>query len=159
MKQIMLSVSGVGLLISVVFASYKLGFFAPSLAQLKGNPIEETPMVDLGGHRHSFTELQGHATTVYFWATWCRPCLEHLSALAKGHERPPSNYFLPVAIERDPEAVADTLTRLGYHGQVWVATDGMGLLQRRYAGNTKRAVPYSVELSVDGSIQSAQYGE
>lgn len=157
-KRTMLGVAIIGLLVAG-FAGFKLGFFAPSLAQIRGTPIEATPLVGLSGRKHSFHELRGQATTVYFWATWCRPCLAHLSALAKGERTPPNTRFLPVALEEDPQAVAATLLQLGYREPVWVATDGMGLLQRRFAGNSKRAIPYVVELSATGDIEGARYGE
>jgi thiol-disulfide isomerase/thioredoxin len=61
---------GVALLLAL-----RLGLFAPGLAQVKGTPIQETPLVDLSGHKHSFQELRGQPVTLYFWATWCSPCL------------------------------------------------------------------------------------
>src|SRR3546814_13620884 len=140
-KYAMFGVASVGLLIAG-FAGFKLGFFAPDLAQIRGAPIEETPLVDLSGRKHSFQELRGQATTIYFWATWCRPCLEHLSALAKGGRTPANTRFLPVALEQDPPAVAATLQQLGSRGPVWVATAGMTLLQPRFSGTSKPANPF-----------------
>jgi len=117
--------------------------------------MQETQLVDLSGHKHSFQELRGQPITLYFWATWCSPCLTHLAELAKakGAGKP-----LPVALEDDPRVVARTLQRVGYNGPVWVATDGMALLQRRYAGNDKRAVPFEDRLDAKGRIIGAKYG-
>jgi hypothetical protein len=66
---------------------------------------------------------------------------------------------LLVALEEDPKTVAATLGRVGYHGPVWVATDGMSLLQRRFAGNDRRAVPFAVTLDAAGLISKARYGD
>src|SRR5690348_2803175 len=144
----------VSLGVALVLALH-LGLFAPRLAQVKGTPIRETPLVDLSGHKHSFQELRGQPVSLYFRATWCSPCLKHLAELgkAKGARDP-----LPIALEDDPRVVAPTLQRVGYHGPVWVATDGMSLLQRRYAGNDKRAVPFEVRLDAKGRILGAKYG-
>ena len=149
----------VGLLGLALLLAFHLGLFAPSLTQVEGTTIQETPLVDLSGHKHSFHELRGQPATLYFWATWCSPCLKHLANLAKARGASTSQEPLPVALEDDPRVVARTLQRVGYHGPVWVATDGMSLLQRRYAGNDKRAVPFEVRLDAKGRILGATYGE
>jgi tetratricopeptide (TPR) repeat protein len=146
-------------LLVAVFLSFKLGLFAPGLAEVKGTSIEETPLVDVAGHQHSFHELRGQATTIYFWATWCGPCLQHMSDLANGQRLPANEPFLPVAVEEDPKDVTAMLKRLGYHGAVWVATDGQALLLRRFAGNDKRAIPFVVKLDAAGKILEARYGD
>ena len=158
MKIVIIGGITIGLLAALLLAS-RLGFFAPSLSQVEGTPIPETPLVDLAGHKHSFHELRGQPVTLYFWATWCSPCLKHLAAMAKVPHHAGSEAVLPIAIETDPHEVAVTLQRIGYHGRVWVATDGMWLLQRRFAGNTKRAVPFEVELNAAGNVSGAKYGD
>lgn len=142
-----------------VALAWRLGLFAPSLSQIEGSPINETPLVDLLGHKHTFHELRGHPTTLYMWATWCAPCLKHLAQYAKSGPPQSSGYFLAVALDNDPKSVKKTLQRIGYDGPVWVATDGMSLIQQRFAGNDRRAVPYIVELNADGDILAARYGE
>ena len=156
-KRTVLKVSVCALLAALV--CFKVGLFAPSLAQIKGTSIEETPLVDLAGHKHSFHELRGQATTIYFWATWCGPCRRHMSELASAQRSSAKQAPLPVAIDDDPQAVAETLQRVGYHGPVWVATDGDWLFLRRFAGNDKRAVPFIVELDAAGNILKAYYRE
>lgn len=146
------------LIVAILGAAYYFGLFAPSSDALKGRPIDETAMIDLSGQKRSFAELRGQPATLYFWATWCKPCLETLSARAKETPVPEEN-FITVALEDDPERVAATLARIGYRGPSWVATDGMSLIQRRYAGNDKRAVPFIVELDEEGRILASSYGE
>lgn len=150
--------TALAVLAGALFLAFRLGFFAPSLAQVEGQPIGETPLVDLEGHKHTFHELRGRAVTLYFWATWCSPCLKHLARLGKAGNSPASRRFLPIALESDPSVVATTLQRIGYHGPMWIATDGMSLLQRRFAGNDKRGVPFQVDLSASGRILGATYG-
>lgn len=148
-----------GLLVAALLFAFRLGFFAPSLAQVTGKPIEEIPLVDLEGHEHAFRELRGRPATLYFWATWCSPCLKHLASLAATKDPSSFDGFVPVAVDNDPHAVAAALRRIGYHGPMWVATDGMSLLQRRFAGNDRRAVPFEVKLNAAGNILGARYGE
>lgn len=149
----------VGVVAGALFLAFRLGFFAPTLAQVEGRPIEETPLVDLAGHKHTFGEHRGRPVTLYFWATWCSPCLKHLARFAKAGNPSAPKGFLPIALESDPRVVAKTLQRIGYHGPMWIATDGMSLLQRRFAGNDKRAVPFEVRLGPRGRIVGARYGE
>ncbi|NUO72664.1 MAG: redoxin domain-containing protein [Frateuria sp.] len=139
--------------------AFRLGLFAPSLAQVEGTPIPQTPLVDLAGHKHTFGELRGQPVTLYFWATWCSPCVSHLAHLARSTDPAAFKSWLPVALEDDPQVVATTLQKVGYRGPMWVATDGMSLLQRRFAGNDKRAVPFEVRLDAAGNISGAKYGE
>lgn len=142
-----------------VALAWRGGLFAPSLSQLKGTPIEETALVDLQGHTHTFRELRGHSSTLYMWATWCTPCLKHLAQYAKNG--PPESFgrFLAIALDKNPSAVKTTLKPIGYDEPVWVATDGMSLIQQRFAGDDRRAVPFIVELDGDGEILAARYGE
>jgi len=146
-------------LLAAVFLSFAMGMFAPGRAEVTGTSIEETPLVDLAGHKRSFHELRGHPTTLYFWAVWCGPCLKHMSELANGQRLPATEHFLPVALDEDPKAVAAVLERWGYHGPVWVATDGEDLLMRRFAGNEKHGVPFVVKLDAAGKILEARYGD
>ncbi len=146
-------------LFAAVGLCFWLGVFAPNINQVKGTAIAETPLVDVAGHKHTFRELRGKATTLYFWATWCGPCLSHMSDLSNGQRLPANEPFLPVAVESDPKAVTAMLKRLGYHGAVWVATDGQALLLRRFAGNDKHAVPFVVKLDAAGTILEARYGD
>jgi len=150
-----------GLAVTVLAAAWlghRLGLFAPGYAEVEGRPIAETPLVDLGGRHHAFSELRGQPATLYLWATWCGPCLKHLAQYAENGLPPHRGRFLPIALEAHPAEVATTLQRVGYRGPVWVATDGMVLLQRRFAGNDRRAVPYEVKLDAGGRVVSARYG-
>ncbi len=85
--------------------------------------------------------------------------MKHLADRAKAPPASDADLWLPVALEADPRDVAVTLQRIGYHGRVWVATDGMWLLQQRFAGNVKRAVPFEVALNAAGAISGAKYGD
>jgi thiol-disulfide isomerase/thioredoxin len=149
---------GLGAACAVLLAA-RLGLFAPSLARIKGTPIEETPLVDLAGHPHTFRELRGRPATLYLWATWCGPCLQHLARFGKTGPPNVPGRFLPVALDDDVAAVAAALRRTGYGGPAWVATDGMTLIQQRFAGNDRRAVPYVVELDAEGNIVAARYSD
>jgi hypothetical protein len=158
MKIVVGMACGLGVVALAAWSGHRLGLFAPGFVRVRGTPIAETPLVDLAGRAHAFRELRGQPATLYLWATWCGPCLKHLAQYAEHGPPPHRGRFLPVALEAHPADAAAALRRVDYRGPVWVATDGMALLQQRFAGNDWRAVPYVVELDADGRVVAARYG-
>ena len=140
----------------LAFADFT-GFFAPEAEEVIGQRLESTPLVDLDGQSRAVSELKGPGV-VYFWATWCAPCLKTLSEIASGKEALPKGNFYTIAIESDVQLVRDTLHKTGFSGITFVATDGNGLLRQRYAGNTQRVLPYAVKLDGDSRIQRTGNG-
>ncbi len=157
MKKLTATALATAVLVALLAANY-LGFFKPPAATLIGKPLEAINLVDLGGTKHDISELTGQPTTVYFWASWCKPCLTTLRDLAQGHKQPPKEHLVAIAIDDDQALVKEMLKRTGFKGQVLIATDGMKLIQQRYAGNDKRAVPYVVRLNASGEMVARRYG-
>ena len=157
MKKIVLLALSTAAVVVLLAANY-LGFFSPSEEAMIGKPLEKTTLVDLTGTQRSVADLHGQPTTVYFWATWCNPCLKTLEALAQGREAMPKGHFVAIAIDDDQELVREMIQRTGFSGNVLIATEGMKLIQQRYAGNDKRALPYVVQLNASGEIVARRYG-
>ncbi len=136
-----------------------LGWLSPGFAQLRGETIEETPLVSVAGTPEHFSLLRGKPAVIYFWASWCGPChvtlagLRHLPADAALSKR-----FVAVALDDNIPAVRAAQKRTGYVGPSWIATGGMPLIQRKFAGNDQRAVPYVIELDANGRIIDRRYG-
>ena len=143
--------------LAILLAANYLGFLKPSAETLIGKPLETTNLVDLKGSSHNIAELSGQPTTVYFWATWCNPCLRTLKDLAQGRKTAPES-FVAIAIDSDQEMVREMVQRTGFNGKVLIATDGMKLIQQRYAGNDKRALPYVIQLNAAGEMVARRYG-
>ena len=159
MKRTILISSLVVLIAGAIAAVTYLGWLSPDYAGVAGKPIENTRLVDFAGADRSFEELRGRGAVVYFWASWCSPCkvtmakLKDLPANDKLRKR-----FVIVALDDEIQAVKDAQARTGYAGQSWIATVGIPLIQRKFAGNDKRAVPYVVELDAQGTIVGRSYG-
>lgn len=150
---------GVACLGAAFAGAAMLGWFSPDYAQLRGQMIEETPLIDLAGAPEHFAQLRGKPTVIYFWASWCGPC--HVTLAALKHlpdEAALSKRFVAVALDDDVSAVRAAQQQTGYVGSSWIATNGMPLIQRKFAGNDQRAVPYVVELDTEGRIIGRRYG-
>jgi len=150
----------ISILFALVFAggAWHLGVFAPTFQQVAHKPIESIAMHDSRGQKHSFSELAGKRTILYFWTTWCGPCRGTLSSLNK---LPPngklSENFIAVALSTNQKLVAEIIKDTGYSGEYWLADEGQSILQRRLFGNESRAVPYIIELDEHNQIVRASH--
>ncbi|ALS99479.1 TlpA family protein disulfide reductase [Lacimicrobium alkaliphilum] len=146
------------LLIVTLFGAHYLGFFAPSFSSVVGNPIQRVELTDLNGDTRSFDELEGNATVIYFFASWCRPCYKTLAMLQETSQNNTLQIdLLTVALDGDLEGIVGMLDKTGFSGKVWLASEGTMALQRRYFGNENRAVPYIVMLDNETNIVESSY--
>jgi thiol-disulfide isomerase/thioredoxin len=148
------------LLFSAGFAcAYILGFFAPSFSSIAQEPIQRIDLVDLAGTTHSFDDLEGNETVLYFFASWCAPCFETLTTLQQlSEENPFKVKLLAVALDSDTNGVVSMLNTTGFTGEVWLASEGIWALQKRYFGNERRALPYVVRLDENTNMLESGYG-
>lgn len=57
--------------------------------------------VDRAGKAHSLAEYKGKALILHFWASWCRPCKEEMSAMTEWVRAHPDVIFLPVSLDKN----------------------------------------------------------
>jgi hypothetical protein len=50
-------------------ANYQ-GFLSPSFSSVVNKPIQRIDLIDLQVSRHSFDELKGNDTVIYFFSSW-----------------------------------------------------------------------------------------
>lgn len=155
-KIVALAIATTGL--ALMFGANYLGYFKPSAESLIGTQLESTKLVDLKGVTRSVSEFKGQPTTVYFWASWCNPCVVTLKEIAQGSKAAPSENFVAIAMDSDQALVKKLVQRTGFKGNVLIATEGTMLIQQKYAGNDKRAIPYVVQLNAAGEIIDRRYG-
>ncbi|GGD78620.1 TlpA family protein disulfide reductase [Lacimicrobium alkaliphilum] len=157
MKKLIVSLILLLLIATLVTAKY-LGFFAPSFSSVAHNPIQRIELTDLSGTSHSFDELEGNETVIYFFTSWCAPCyktLATLQALSQNHDL--KFVLLTVALDDDLDAITRMLEKTAFSGQVWLASEGTMALQKRYFGNERRTVPYVIRLSDNTNISESAY--
>lgn len=146
------------LLFMVGAAAYHLGFFALPFSSIAGTQIQRVELTALNGQPHSFDELKGQDTVLYFFASWCLPCYKSMATIQQLSEQQQFNRSLiAVALDDDHQAVQDMLAKTGFRGEVWLVEQGNNALQRRYFGNEHRAVPYVVRLDTQTRIIEQMY--
>ena len=78
------------------------------LGQLRSDPLE-LRFTALAGRVVDFQELRGKVVLLYFWATWCQPCVVELPALLDLHRRHVSSGFEIVGVSLDRLGARDKL--------------------------------------------------
>ena len=114
---------------------------------------------DLAGQTQTLAQFDGAPLLVNFWATWCAPCIEELPRLADLHARRGDDGIavLAVALEDDPDAVADFMREHALELPVWIEPPADDDHSVRF-GNTRNVLPYSVLIGADGVILEQRIG-
>jgi peroxiredoxin len=121
-------------------------------------PLARFELKDLKGKRVSSRDLDGKVAVISFWATWCTPCKQELSALDSFRKQYKSQGLTVLAIATDgPETlslVRSTARRKRWRLTVLTDTDGAvnSLL------NPRGTVPYSVFVDRRGRIAYVHAG-
>lgn len=145
------------LTLGIVMALLTLGagIAAQEIAPWSGGPTPALTLTDHQGTAHSLATYQGQVVLVNFWATWCAPCREEMSALQQlqnilGKER---LIILAVNYGESSGKVQEFASQ--------IRVDFPLLLDRDTAAAKAwqvRILPTSFVLSPDGKIQYSAVG-
>jgi len=99
------------------------------------NPGEVAPyfaMKDLSGREVSRDDLEGKATVLCFWASWCEPCIKELPALERLHSilSARGGRVVGIGIDDSRENLAKVVAKEGVTFPVLL--DESGLAKQRY---------------------------
>lgn len=123
-----------------------------------GQVLPAIRLPDLEGKLHPLSEYRGHRVLLNFWASWCRPCLKEMPALARAQQKFGEHAPIVVGIAMDePAHVRAFLTAhpVNYPiliGQMIPPSTSLQL------GNTRQLLPYSVLIDADGRILATHAG-
>lgn len=63
-----------------------------------GNQAPDFSLPDVDGQSHSLSEHLGQAVLINFWATWCVPCRQEMSALQREYEAHSEHGFVVLGV-------------------------------------------------------------
>jgi peroxiredoxin len=136
------------------FAALTLVGLSCAPAPKVGSAVKPFQAVDGSGRAMSEADLEGRVTVMYFWATWCAPCVTSSPAMQRIHERFAGNDrvgVLAVHYDRSPEAV-DYVKRHGFTYPV--IPDGTALVS---AWSVKK-VPATLVIDPAGQVVYSKVG-
>jgi peroxiredoxin len=132
-------------------------FTAPDM--LVGTQRPEFSLPNLRGELTSISRWDGKVVLLNFWATWCPPCRKEMPGFVELQEQYDERGFQAVGIAIDrPEAVARFTKDLNAKYPQLVGPEA-GLEVTDQYGNHFGALPYSVLLDREGTIQFVRAGE
>lgn len=112
-----------------------------------------------GGAPWKMGAFKGKPLVINFWATWCAPCIKELPQFERFHREYSSRGVQVVGLAIDGEpAVRDFLRRTPVSYPIGLAgLDGSELMIA--LGNGHGALPFTVVIDSEGTVQQAHLGE
>jgi len=94
-----------------------------SQSSLIGKPLPDIKLKTFEGKEVSLKEFHGKVVLINFWATWCPPCREEFGLFKKLYEKYKDRGFVILAINTDPENLAEFLKEYQLPFPVLIAND------------------------------------
>jgi thiol-disulfide isomerase/thioredoxin len=163
-----LRVLGGGYAVGAVLAVAVLGtmnMFTGSQMLRSGDRVPDFTLVDLSGQTVRFSDLDGRAVVLNFWATWCPPCRREMPLLDAIHQEYRSRGLSVVGIDvgEDPDAVRRYVESIGVAYPIWVdgpnrqtGIDSTQSIHGRFGGV---GLPTTVFVDRGGIIRDRHLGE
>jgi thiol-disulfide isomerase/thioredoxin len=161
-------VLGGGYAVGAVLAIAVLGtmnMFTGSQMLRSGDRVPDFTLVDLNGETVRFSDLQGQAVVLNFWATWCPPCRREMPLLDAIHKEYASRGLSVVGIDvgEDRGAVRRYVESIGVAYPIWVdapnsrtGTDSSQSIHVRFGGV---GLPTTIFIDPAGIVRNRHLGE
>lgn len=121
------------------------------------NPIPAFALSDLGGKTWKLAELNGKATLINIWATWCGPCREEHPALQKLYEQINDTKdltLLTISVDEEAGLVAPYMTEHKYTFPVLFGED----VVKAVNGHDGFGIPQNWFVTPAGKLETIQSG-
>jgi peroxiredoxin len=123
-----------------------------------GTGTSDFTLRDVEGRTVRLSDHRGKVVLLNFWATWCVPCKGELPHLQRIYETHRDAGFVVLGISMDgPESIANVGPEVRRYGLTFpILLDE----ETRVVGvyNPKRAAPFNVLISREGSIERTREG-
>jgi thiol-disulfide isomerase/thioredoxin len=144
------------------------GYFAyvrsaePTVTEAASVPVSaglEFTLPDLTGKPRKFSEWQGKARIVNFWATWCAPCRREIPLLKQTQTAQAANNLQIIGIAVDfPEDVAAYAEEAKFNYPILVGQED-AMAAAEASGVEFIGMPFTLIVSPDGELLNAHMGE
>ncbi len=161
-------VLGGGYAVGAVLAVAVLGtmnMFTGSQVLRSGDRVPDFTLVDLSGDTVRFSDLEGRAVVLNFWATWCPPCRREMPLLDAIHKEYEFRGLSVVGIDvgEDLDAVRRYVESIGVAYPIWVdapngqrETDSSQSIHVRFGGV---GLPTTIFIDRGGIVRNRHLGE
>jgi thiol-disulfide isomerase/thioredoxin len=160
-------IKNVALIIALAIAA-AAGYFAyvrsveptvPQASTVPSSAALEFILPDLSGQPRKFSEWQGKARIVNFWATWCAPCRREIPLLKQTQTAQAANNLQIIGIAVDfPEDVAAYAEEAQFNYPILVGQEE-AMAAAEASGVEFIGMPFTLIVSPDGELLNAHMGE
>lgn len=114
---------------------------------------------DLNGQAQSLSQWNGKVLVVNFWATWCPPCKEEMPEFSRLNAKHASNGIQFVGISIDSADKVAAFRKENEISYPLLISNLETLDLSSDLGNRAKALPFTVILRQDGSLQQVKLGK
>lgn len=157
-------VSPIGALILIVSIALSTVFF------MAGNPTEQkinhsttaelfaTSLPDDNGNPQAISQWKGKIIVLNFWATWCPPCREEMPELSALNTEYQDKNVIVIGIALDEINLIKQFNEENDISYPLLAAEDTGGNLAFNLGNDKSALPFTVIIKPDGTIENTYFG-
>lgn len=131
----------------------------PAAEAVSSEPVYAASFKDFSRKLQPLSQWKGKTLIVYFWATWCKPCITEIPELVTLYEkyRGRNVMIIGVAIDQADKVEKFTKEHKITYPIVYGGNDAVDLAKKM--GNDKRGLPFSLVIDSKGKVVYTNLGE